>query len=107
MSQATLIESGCLAADGDCGILVRVHAQPRSSRNAFAGIHGGALKLRVTAPPVDGKANGLIAEVLAKLFRVPKTAVSLNSGAQSKHKRFRVVGVTLASAQEIISEIIA
>lgn len=81
---------------------MRVHAQPRASRNVFAGIHDGALKFRVTAPPVDGKANALIAEVLAKMFRVPKTAVSLVSGPQSKHKRFRVAGIALPAALEIL-----
>lgn len=104
MPQITLVESGCLAADNDSGILVRVHAQPRAAKNAFAGIHDGALKLRVTAPPVDGKANILIAQVLAKMFRVPKTAVSLVSGPQSKHKRFRVAGVTLPEALEILAD---
>jgi len=92
------VDSGCLAADGDSAILVRVHAQPRAARNAVAGIHDGALKLRITAPPVEGKANALIVEILAKMFRVPKTAVSLVSGPQSKHKRFRIAGIDLPAA---------
>lgn len=98
-----LIVDGCVEADGDGGILVRVHAQPRAARNAFAGVHDGALKFRVTVPPVEGKANALIAEVMAKMFRVSKSSVSLVSGSQSKHKRFRVVGVTLPDALEIIA----
>lgn len=104
MSSGDYIDCGCIAPDGDCGVLVRVHAQPRASKNAFVGIHDGAVKLRVTAPPVDGKANILIAEVLAKMFGVSKTSVSLVSGLQSKHKRFRVVGVSLSTALEILAE---
>lgn len=100
-----LVESGCLAADGDAGILVRIHAQPRASKNSVVGVHDGALKLRITAPPVDGKANALIAEVLAKLLRVPKTAVTLVSGPQSKHKRFRVVGVGLQTALDLLTAV--
>ena len=100
---ALLLESGCLAADGDNGVLVSIHVQPRASKNGFAGIHGGAVKLRITAPPVDGKANALIVEILAKMFHVPKAAVSLASGQQSRHKRFRVAGVDLNTALDILA----
>lgn len=100
---AALAESGCLLADSGQGVLVNIHVQPRASKTAFAGIHGGAVKLRITAPPVDGKANALIVEILAKTFHVPKSAVSLASGQQSRHKRFRVAGIGLDAALEILS----
>lgn len=102
MNAALLVESGCLEA-GDKGVLVHIQVQPRAAKNAFAGIHGGAVKLRITAPPVDGKANALIVEILAKMFHVPKAAVSLASGQQSRHKRFRVAGVGFEAALEILA----
>ena len=103
MNAELLVESGCLTADRDDGVLVSIHVQPRASKNGFAGIHGGAVKLRITAPPVDGKANALIVDILAKLFHVPKTAVSLASGQQSRHKRFRVAGIDLDIALKTLA----
>ncbi len=107
MDRALLIDTGCLEADRDHGVLVRIHVQPRAAKNGFCGIHGGALKLRITAPPVDGKANELIIAILAKLFRVPKAAVSLVSGQQSRQKRFRVAGIGLDTALEILATVVA
>ena len=98
----SLAESGCLEADRDTGILVTIHVQPRASKNAFAGIHDGAVKLRITAPPVDGKANAQIIELLAKLFHVSKAAVTLASGPQSRRKRFRVAGIDYDAALKIL-----
>lgn len=99
----SVAESGCLEADRDNGILVHIHVQPRASKNAFAGLHDGAVKLRITAPPVDGKANALIIELLAKLFHVSKSAVTLASGQQSRHKRFRVAGIGYEAALNILA----
>ncbi len=104
MDAALLMKSGCLAADGDKGVLVCIHVQPRASKNGLAGIHDGAVKLRITAPPVDGKANAQIVAMLARMFHVPKAAVNLASGQQSRHKRFRVAGVDLETALGILAE---
>jgi hypothetical protein len=90
-------------ADRDHGVVVRIHVQPRAANNGFVGIHGGAVKLRITAPPVDGKANDLVIAILAKLFQVPKAAVSLVSGQQSRQKRFRVAGIGLESALKLLA----
>ncbi len=103
MTTTCLAESGCLEADRDNGVLVHIQVQPRAARNAFAGVHGGAVKLRITAPPVEGKANALIVAILAKMFHVPKSAVSLASGQQSRHKRFRVAGIGFDAALEILA----
>ena len=99
----SLAECGCLEADRDNGILVHIYVQPRAAKNAFAGIHDGAVKLRITAPPVDGKANALIIEILAKMFHVSKSAVTLASGQQSRRKRFRVAGISCDAALEILA----
>jgi uncharacterized protein (TIGR00251 family) len=104
MDATFLAESGCLEDDSDHnGVQVRIHVQPRASKNGFAGIHDGAIKLRITAPPVDGKANALIIEILAKMFKVPKSAVLLTSGQQSRQKRFRVTGISMDAALTILA----
>ncbi|MDD5758154.1 MAG: DUF167 domain-containing protein [Desulfobulbaceae bacterium] len=96
-------ECAFLEADKDKGVVLTVHVQPRASQNAFVGIYDGAVKLRIMAPPVDGRANGMIVEILAKLFDVPKSAVTLAGGTQSRRKRFRVAGISYDAALAILS----
>lgn len=76
--------------------LLRV--QPRSSRNAIAGVismgdKGEAVKLAITAPPVDGKANQAVIEFLARLFGVPKSSVAIVSGETGRNKMIAVRGL--------------
>jgi hypothetical protein len=80
-------------AAGD-GAVVAVHVQPRSGTTQFAGRHGDALRIRVTAPPADGRATEAARTVLADALGVPATAVTLVSGERSRLKRFRVAGVS-------------
>ncbi len=82
------------------GLLLRVLVQPRASRNGFCGIQGDELKLRLTAPPVDGAANDCCQEFLAKLFRVAKSAVRIEAGESSRHKRIKVLGATAAQLEQ-------
>ena len=74
-------------------LLVRVRVQPRASSCGFTAFADGRLKLRLTAPPADGKANRQAAEILARLFAVPKSNVALASGARSRDKTFKVSGI--------------
>jgi len=67
---------------------LRVHIQPRSSKNRWCGWHGDCVKLAVTAPPVDGKANKAVANFLAELFGVERGSVELISGQHSRSKVF-------------------
>ena len=71
-------------------LLLWVRAQPKASRDGFAEVLGDAIKLRITAPPVDGKANRHIVAWLAKQFGVPKSAVHVESGESSRRKRIRI-----------------
>jgi len=75
--------------DGD-DLLIRLYVQPRASRDEFAGIHADALKVRITAPPVDGKANQHLQRFLAREFGVPGSAVTLLAGDTGRRKRFRI-----------------
>jgi len=68
------------------GLLINVYVQPRAAQNAVAGLHGGALKLRLTAPPVEGTANKMCLQFLAKTLNIPKSALQIESGHGSRTK---------------------
>jgi uncharacterized protein (TIGR00251 family) len=72
------------------GVSLRVHAQPGASRTGTAGLHGGALKLRVKAPALEDRANEALVEFLADWFAVPRRCVVLVSGARGRDKRIDV-----------------
>ncbi|MBI5919923.1 MAG: YggU family protein [Nitrosomonadales bacterium] len=71
--------------DGDL-IALTLHIQPGAKRSEIAGLHGEALKIRLAAPPVEGKANAALLRYIADLFAVPLRQVELKQGAQSRHK---------------------
>jgi len=69
------------------GIILKVFIQPRSSKNMIAGQHGDALKIKLTAPPVDDAANKMCVQYLAKWLKVPKSSIEIISGHTSRTKR--------------------
>jgi len=71
-----------------------VLVSPRASRERIQTLPGGTWKLHVTAPPVDGEANRAAIELLAKTLGIAKSAVTLESGASSRRKRFRIEGLS-------------
>jgi uncharacterized protein (TIGR00251 family) len=75
--------------DGE-DLLLAVHVQPGASSDCLGGCHGDRLKIRISAPPVDGKANTHLLRYLARLFGVPLHNVSLLSGAGARAKRIRI-----------------
>lgn len=74
--------------------MLQVHAQPKSSRNSIVGLHDNRVKVCVTAPPADNKANKAIAAFLATFFHLSKQAVQLVSGDTSRKKRFLLKGLS-------------
>lgn len=74
-------------------VVVRVHVQPGAGRSAIVGRHGTSLKVRVAAPPVDGRANVAAAALLAETLGVKEGDVELVSGQRSRLKRFRIGGI--------------
>jgi len=68
------------------GLKFKVWVQPRSSTNMIAGLHGDALKIKLTAPPVDNAANKMCIQFLSKYLRVPKSSLSIVSGHTSRTK---------------------
>ncbi len=77
--------------DGDA-YLLQLHVQPGAKRSELAGLHGDALKVRLAAPPIEGRANEALLRFVAELFAVPQRNVELVRGAQSRHKAVRVQG---------------
>ena len=80
-----------------------VRVQPRSSRNAIEGVLGGALKVRLTAPPVDGAANEALIALLADELGVAKRAVRIVGGETGRNKIVEVEGVTAESIERLAS----
>lgn len=77
---------------GDGRITLTLHIQPGAKKTEFAGLHGDALKIRLAAPPVDGKANEALVRFLADVLDLPKSAVTLKSGQTSRRKVLEVTG---------------
>lgn len=71
-----------------------VHVQPRASRTELAGLHGGALKVRIAAPPVDDAANRALVQFLAQCLGVARRSVRIVAGETSRTKVLEVDGVT-------------
>jgi uncharacterized protein (TIGR00251 family) len=75
-----------------------VRVQPRASRTELAGIHGDALRVRLTAPPVDGAANEALIRFLADRLDVPRAAVRLEAGAAGRSKLVAIEGLGIEAA---------
>ena len=79
----------------------QVRLQPRASRNEVAGVLGGALRIRLHAPPVDGAANEALVAFLAEQLSVPRRTVRIVSGATSRTKTIEIDGVTSADVARL------
>jgi uncharacterized protein len=86
------------------GVSFAVKVHPRAKKNAITGEVGDALKVALTAPPVDGRANEACVEFFAELLKVPRSSVTIASGQTSRNKVIRVAGVTAAEVCERIEK---
>lgn len=77
-------------------ITLTLHVQPGAKRSEISGLHGGALKLKLAAPPIDGRANEALLKYIAGLFDVPVRQVELRQGGQSRHKVVAISGSGVA-----------
>ncbi len=77
-----------------------VRVQPRAGRNEVAGERGGAVLVRVTAPPADGKANDAVRKLIAKRLRIAPGRVELIRGARSRDKVLRIEGMEAAEVRQ-------
>ena len=85
-------------APGGCILPVRVH--PAARRNAITGTHDGALKISLTTPPADGKANDALLAFLSERLGIPRARIELLTGASSRSKTLRITGITAVEAEE-------
>ena len=80
------------------GLRLRVRVQPRGSRNRVVGVHADALRVQVTAPPVEGAANAAVVELLAEWLHVPRRSVTIVAGMSARDK---VVSITAQAGVEL------
>ncbi|WP_157372067.1 DUF167 family protein YggU [Vibrio sp. MEBiC08052] len=71
-------------------IILRLYIQPKASRDNIVGLHGDELKIAITAPPVDGKANAHLIKFLSKQFKVAKSNIDIEKGELGRHKQVRI-----------------
>jgi len=93
----------CIACLQNRSLALHVYVQPRASVNKVAGIHGNALKICLTAPPVENKANEALIQFIADLLGVNKSKVSIKSGRQSRKKKVLITSCSLEEAEKILS----
>lgn len=77
-------------------LTLTLHIQPGAKRTETAGLHGEALKIRLAAPPIEGRANEALLKFIAESFDVPLRQVELKQGGQSRHKVVAVSGSRIA-----------
>jgi uncharacterized protein (TIGR00251 family) len=85
------------------GIILPVKVVPRSSKTMIDGIHHGALKIRLTSPPVDNAANKDLIAFLSRKLKIPKSAVQIIGGEKSREKRLALTGVEQSDIVNLIS----
>ncbi|MGO9136245.1 MAG: DUF167 domain-containing protein [Syntrophales bacterium] len=84
------------------GIILQVHVVPRSAKSEFAGVQGDALKLKITAPPVEGQANAECIRFLSDILRIKKKQVKILSGHRSKKKTIAIEGIGRKEIEALI-----
>jgi len=87
------------------GCTVTVKATPRANRSEITGADPDWLRVRLQAPPVDGKANAALAALFASIFSIPKRAVELLSGDASRLKRIKLHGVPAETAAAVVARL--
>ncbi|MDO6564753.1 DUF167 domain-containing protein [Amphritea sp. 1_MG-2023] len=74
----------------DDSLILSCHLQPKASHDAIVGLHDDSVKIRITAPPIEGKANAHLIKFLAKQFGVAKSSVSILKGELGRQKRVKI-----------------
>lgn len=88
--------------EGNGGVFINCHVQPGASKSGVSGLHGSSVKLKLHAPPVDGKANTELVKFIADFFGVSKSAVEIKAGQSSRQKVLFVSGVSADSARKLL-----
>jgi uncharacterized protein (TIGR00251 family) len=88
------------------GLALKVRVLPRSSRTEASGIQDGALKLKITAPPVEGQANEACLRFLAEALKIRRSQIALASGPASKTKTFAISGLDRRELEQRLAELL-
>lgn len=86
-------------------VTFQIKVQPRASRNAIIGEVGGALKLALTAPPVEGRANEACIELLADFLKVPRSSITIASGERGRLKLVQIAGINALRVRQHLAAI--
>ena len=97
-----MTESALDVRETDAGLQVRLHVQPRAKRCEISGAHNGALKVKVTAPPVDDAANRAVVEFFADLLHIPKSRLAIQAGLKSRDKVLHIKDLSLKDFRRIL-----
>jgi uncharacterized protein (TIGR00251 family) len=92
--------------DTPAGATFAVKVHPRARKNAVTGVMGDALKLALTAPPLEGRANQAVVEFFADLFEIPRSSVTITSGLNSRNKVVRITGVSRTGVEQRLMAIL-
>ena len=93
-----------IAEDRERGIVsFAVRVQPRARRDEIAGVMEGAMKIRLSAPAIENRANDALIELLSRVLKMPKSAVRIRSGEQSRTKRVEILGVTPQQVRSLLA----
>ncbi len=90
--------------ESDGAVTFSVKVLPRASKNQIAGMEGDAVKIRLNAPPVEGKANDVLIRFLAEVLGVSRAQIEIVIGYSSRHKVVRVRGVTARQMEDVIKQ---
>lgn len=106
MSDAVDPLAGLVLGAEEGAVSFAVRAQPRSSREAVEGVREGALRVALTAPPVEGEANAALVALLAKALGVPRRDLAVIAGNANRSKRLRVVGLTVDEVRSRLAGVV-
>jgi uncharacterized protein (TIGR00251 family) len=84
-------------------LILNIRVVPRASRDGLAGLMGDALKVRIQAPPVEGKANAYLVKYLAKRWKIPRSSIEILSGETGRNKRLRISNPSDEIRKELLS----
>lgn len=96
-----------LSQSADGAVLLHIYVQPKASKSKVVGLFDGCLKIAITAPPVDGKANEEVVKFLSRLLNIPGRDIVIQAGAQSRRKRVLLQSARVEEILEKIEAILA
>ena len=86
----------------EAAIFLKIHLLPRASRDEICGLHGDAIKVKVTAPPIEGRANMALQRFIAKKLHLASSQVEIMAGKRSREKILKISGISRAEVEKAL-----